>query len=548
MASLTIIAVPLLLSLFLYKYILYPLFFSPLSKIPNAHYSASLLPLWIRSKRQTGTGVRALLTLHEKHGPVLRVAPNEISVNSPDALRTVYTGGFEKHRWYMDAFSTYGTQPMVAMLEHKPHSIQKRMVSNVYSKSYLQSSQDLQILSDRLIFNRFLPIMQQVEERAGGKLDVLDFMQGVGMDLTSAYLFGLSNGTDFINDADYRHHWLQEYATFKFQLPQERADGEVERWCFSMCEAAERSIQSEKKANEDPSETEPVVYGRLAKSLRDSAQYDEPGSKSAIVIAASEMLDHLIAGHETSGITLTYLMHELSQRPYLQDRLRDELLTLDPPIICPGSQDSTNENMDGDRLPSPRSIEALPLLNNILQETLRLYAAAPAQQPRITPFSADGTTIEGYANIPGGVLVSANAHSLHRNKVVFPEPEKWRPERWDVADEKREEMKRWFWAFGSGGRMCLGSNFALQSMCLLCPVFSLSSIYICFVNCFLFPPFLFFLETWADTVFLPDMKLVIAAIYSNWRTEVAEEGDMEQTDSYIAVPKCGRCVLRFVRV
>ena len=472
MASLTIIAIPVLLFLILYKYILHPLFFSPLSKIPNAHFSASLLPLWIRSKRKNGTGVRTLLALHEKHGPVVRLAPNEISVNSPDALRTVYIGGFEKHRWYLDAFVNYGTVPMVAMLEHKPHSIQKRMVSNVYSKSYLQSSQDLQTLSDRLIFEHFLPMMQQVEEHAGGELDVLDFMQGVGMDLTSAYLFGSSNGTNFMHDADYRRHWIQEYATFKFQLPQERADGEIERWSFAMCEAAERSIQSEKKPNEDPSETEPVVYGRLVKSLRDLAQDDVPGSKPAIVITASEMLDHLIAGHETSGITLTYLMYELSQRPYLQDRLRDELLTLDPPIICPSSRDNANENMDGHCLPSPHSIDALPLLNNILQETLRLYAAAPAQQPRVTPFSPNGTTIEGYANIPGGVLVSANAHSLHRNKVVFPEPEKWRPERWDVPEEKREEMKRWFWAFGSGGRMCLGSNFALQSMCFLYCLFS----------------------------------------------------------------------------
>ena len=464
MPSLTTIAVPLLLSLLLYKYILHPLFFSPLSKIPNAHFSSPLLPLWIRSKRQNSTAVGTLLALHEKHGPVVRLAPNEISVNSPDALRTIYTGGFQKHRWYVDAFTTYGTQPMVAMLEHKPHSIQKRMVSHVYSKSYLQSSQDLQTLSDRLIFDRFLPIMQRVAEHGRGELDVLSFFQAVGMDLTSAYLFGLSNGTDFMHDADYRHHWLEEYATFKVQLPQERADGEVERWCFSMCEAAERSIRSGKKANRDPSETEPVVYGRLVKSLRDSAQYDDPGSKTAIVSTASEMLDHLIAGHETSGITLTYLMYELSRRPYLQDRLRDEVLALDPPIIFPGSHDDATENTDGTHLPSPRSIDALPLLNNILRETLRLYAAAPAQQPRVTPFSPDGTTIDGYAHIPGGVLVSANAHCLHRNQAIFPEPEEWRPERWDGAGEKREEMKRWFWTFGSGGRMCVGKHFAVQGM------------------------------------------------------------------------------------
>lgn len=467
MASLTIIGVSLLLLFLLYRYVLFPIFFSPLSKIPNAHFSVPILPLWIRSKRKTGPAVRTLFALHEKHGPVVRLGPNEISINSAEALRTVYIGGFEKQRWYLDAFVNYGTPNLVSMLEHKPHSVQKRMVSNVYSKSYLQSSSDLHTVSNRLIFDRLLPILQQVAER-GGELDVLDFTQAVGMDFTSAYLFGLSIGTNFMHNVEYRHHWLEVYKTFKTQLPQDRAGGEVERWCLAMCEAAERFIHSDEKASEDPSETQPVVYARLAKSLRDSALSDDPSLKPSILTAASEMLDHLIAGHETSGITLTYLMYELSRRPDLQDRLRAELLTLHPPIVYPGDRSTdaiaTDENtVHSHRLPSPRSIDALPLLNNILQETLRLYAAAPAQQPRITPsHPPTGTTIDGYANIPGGVVVSANAHSLHRNKAVFPEPEAWRPERWDGSEGKREEMKRWFWAFGSGGRMCLGSHFALQ--------------------------------------------------------------------------------------
>lgn len=471
MASLTVIGTCLLLLLLLYRYVLYPTFISPLSKIPNAHFSSPILPLWIQSKRQNGAAVRTLLALHEKHGPVVRLGPNEISVNSADALRTVYIGGFEKHRWYIDVFVNFGTPNMVSMLERKPHSVQKRMVSNVYSKTYLQSSEDLQMVADHLIFDRFLPIMKQVEEH-GGELDVLDFQQGVGMDLTSAYLFGLSNGTDFMHNTEYRRHWLEEYKTFKLQRPQERADGEIERWCLSMCEAAEGFMHSE-KVTDDPLKTQPVVYGRLAQSLRESAQSNAPSLKPAITTAASEMLDHLIAGHETSGITLSYLMHELSQRPYLQERLRNELLTLSPPIIYPENNNDATDNGNNNRLPSSRSIDALPLLNNILQETLRLYAAAPGQQPRITPFSSsapNGTTIEGYGNIPGGVVVSANAHSLHRNKVVFPEPEKWVPERWDVGgDEKKgDEMKRWFWTFGSGGRMCLGSNFAVQGRSYFC--------------------------------------------------------------------------------
>lgn len=475
MNSITIVGFSLLVVLLLCKYVVTPVFLSPLRKIPNAHFSAPITPLWISSKRRAGTGVRAVYALHRKKGPIIRLSPDEISVCTPAALRTIYMGGFEKHTWYLDAFVNYGTPNMVSMLEHKPHSVQKRMVSNLYSKSFLHSSQDLQKASKYLIFDRFLPIIDAVAKNHL-EMNVFDFLQAVGMDFTSAYLFGLTNGTNFMHDVDYREYWLGQYKTFKSQLPKDRADCEVERCCFSMCEAAEAFLNS-KRAHEDPLATHPVVYGRLSQSLKESSQ-SKPDSKSTMMRTASEMLDHLIAGHETSGITLTYLMHELSQRSDLQSRLRNELATLSPPINYPIQ---CNESKD---LPVARSIDTLPLLDSILQETLRLYAAVPAQQPRVTPYTPQGTTLEGYNNIPGGIRVSANAYTLHRNAVVFPEPLKWLPERWMEAKEGcKEEMKKWFWAFGNGGRMCLGSNFAIQGMpssstpCLSRDTDTLSSIY-----------------------------------------------------------------------
>lgn len=458
MLSLTITGVALLALLFLYKYIIVPAFLSPLAKIPNAHFSAPVSSLWMSSKRRTGAGTRAIYALHEKHGPAVRLGPNEISVCTPAALKTIYIGGFKKARWYLDAFVNFGRTNIVSMLEHKPHSIQKRMVSNVYSKSFLQTSEDLQTVSERLMFDRFLPIMHSVADK-GFEMDILDFAQAVGMDMTSAYLFGYTNGSDFMNNIDYRRYWIKEYATFKDQLPAERFNGEVEKFCFSMCEAADNFMHSE-KAKENPLATQPVVYGRLAQSLTDASP-SKPDSKQIMVNAASEMLDHLIAGHETSGITMTYLMHEMSKQPALQDRLRNELRTLKPSMVY-SDNDPTKNDEGNQRLPSPRALDALPLLDIILQETLRLYAAAPAQQPRVTPDVPNGTTIEGYSNIPGGVRISANAYTLHRNSTVFPEPLKWIPDRW--ISNNREEMKRWFWPFGSGGRMCLGSNFAIQSM------------------------------------------------------------------------------------
>lgn len=178
-------------------------------------------------------------------------------------------------------------------------------------------------------------------------------------------------------------------------------------------------------------------------------------------MAASEVLDHLLAGHETSAITLTYLMHNMSQQPWLQSKLREELLTLSPHIQYPSRRSSEG----WDRLPTPKAIDELPLLDAILQETLRLYAAAAGPQPRVTPRVPGGTTVEGYTNIPGGVRVSSNAYSIHRIPEIFPEPDVWSPERWMTTDEKKlEQMRRCFFAFGAGGRMCLGSNFAIQGM------------------------------------------------------------------------------------
>lgn len=458
MFTITMIGISLLLLLLLYRYLVVPMLFTPLSKIPNAHFSAPISSLWISSKRRAGTGVRAVYSLHQQKGPIVRLSPGELSVCTPAALRTIYIGGFEKHRWYLDAFANYGTLNMVSMIEHKPHSVQKRMVSNLYSKSFLQNNQDLLRISHHLIFDRFLPIVDSVAKN-DAETNIFDFTQAVGMDFTSSYLFGLSNGTNFMHDIEYRHYWLAQYKAFKVQLPQERADCEVERWCFSMCEAAEAFLRSDKAQNGSMA-TQPVVYERLSQSLEGSSR-SKPDPRSLMVQTASEMLDHLIAGHETSGITLTYLTHELSQRSDLQSRLRNELLTLNPQIAYPPLGDE-NKN-----LPSARSIDALPLLDSILQETLRLYAAAPAQQPRMTPYTPQGTTLEGYENIPGGIRVSANAYTLHRNATVFPEPLKWIPERWmDAKDGCKEEMKRWFWAFSSGGRMCLGSNFAIQGISL----------------------------------------------------------------------------------
>lgn len=369
---------------------------------------------------------------------------------------------------------------MVSMGSFKQHSERKRMVSNVYSKTYIQTAEAIKKVSAVTILDKLLPLVHS-SAIAGTPVEVLELLTATTMDFSSAYIFGLNKGTNFLGDPQYRKHWLQLYLCRKpysfwlNELPTlsrflrkfginvfphsiDHAIHETETWCLEMCQAAAEASQSQTQAP-DPSTTEAIVYNQLASRIAKSPFPADDQTK----VVASEMLDQLIAGAETSAVTLTYLMHELSSRPTLQAELRAELLTLSPPIAFP--LPPHHQNSETPRLPLSRTLDGLPLLDALITETLRLHDVNPGPQPRITP--AGTSTIGGYADIPAGVRVSANAYTLHRNAGAFPSPGTWDPYRWIRAGEEEErEMRRWWWAFSSGGKMCVGLHLALHGMYL----------------------------------------------------------------------------------
>ena len=354
------------------------------------------------------------------------------------------------------------------------------MISNVYSKSYLQSSPEVHEISKIMVFDRLLPLLDDAAIKRE-PLDVLELNFSSTMDFIIAFIFGLQNGTNFIQNKGERQEWLGVYQSrrpFRFWagelpgvvaffkklginiVPQwvDAASKKLEDWTMSKCEAAATSTDDSATSQSSSSPwTEPVVYNQLTKSLQASTG-QKPWLHPLPTSTATELHDHLAAGHETSGITLTYLFHELSLHPHLQAQLRSELLQLSPSL-------RTNEAAHG--IPSPRILDALPLLHACLIETLRIHAAIPGPQPRITPHPP--IPLANIPPLPPGVRVSAQAHTLHRNAAVFPEPESWNPNRWLHASEaQKSEMGRWFWAFGSGGRMCVGSHFAMQGRLHYC--------------------------------------------------------------------------------
>ena len=291
------------------------------------------------------------------------------------------------------------------------------------------------------------------------------------------------------------------------------ATSEIEDWTLGKCGAARESIANP-SSRTAAQKSDPTVYDHLSTALRTfqlKPSTPDPRPSSPDLQTASELLDHLAAGHETSGIALTYLMHELSLHPEIQDQLRSELLSLSPPLLFHPSEmlsqvQNPHIHANNDPLPSARAIDSLPLLHAILMETLRLHAPIPGPQPRITP--SPPASIAHSPPLPPGVRISSQAYTLHRNSSVFPSPLTWNPNRWiDASEAQKAEMGRWFWAFGSGGRMCVGSNFAMQ-----------------------------------------EMKLIVTAMYSNFRTRVVDDGGIEQIDAYTAAPKAKKLVLAFDRL
>jgi cytochrome P450 len=155
---------------------------------------------------------------------------------------------------------------------------------------------------------------------------------------------------------------------------------------------------------------------------------------------ASECADHFLAGIDTTSDTLMFLIWALSLpvNSQFQERLRNELLQL--------PAESLNEH----GFPRSDASDGCTFLNAVIKESLRLYAPLPSTEPR----SMDSdSVVDGYS-IPANTVVGMAPWTLHRNAEIFQDPLQFNPDRWLGPDAA--ELNRWFWAFSSGGRMCIG--------------------------------------------------------------------------------------------
>lgn len=136
-------AAALLLPLLLYT--LYQRYLHPLASIPGP-LPASLSRLWLTRLSWLGGTHDVMVRLHAHHGKLLRIAPNELSVADPTAIKKIYGHGtkFRKSEWY-SVWQGHRKFDLFPERDEKVHGRQRGLISRPYS---LEALRDLEVYVD----------------------------------------------------------------------------------------------------------------------------------------------------------------------------------------------------------------------------------------------------------------------------------------------------------------------------------------------------------------------------------------------------------------
>lgn len=151
-----------------------------------------------------------------------------------------------------------------------------------------------------------------------------------------------------------------------------------------------------------------------------------------------EVLTLFAAGHETTAQALTWGFYLLSQHPEEEARFHQELDTV---LGC--------------RLPGFQDMQTLERTRMIFDETVRLFPPAFS----VSRMASQADRLGGELHVPKGAIVSASPYITHRNPKLWPDPERFDPERF-ADHEVHERHKHAYFPFGAGQRICIGSGFA----------------------------------------------------------------------------------------
>ncbi|KAL8923515.1 MAG: hypothetical protein Q9172_003088 [Xanthocarpia lactea] len=413
------------------------LYFHPLSNFPgpriaalsNIHYSLSYLG---------GRQPYDVLKLHDTYGPIVRVAPNEVSFSSAQSWKDIY-GQRKGHAIFVkSAFydgGNFANQAHSVVSEREPakHAEMRKYLSNAFSDRSLKEQEYLV----SCIVDKFV---SEIGKRGSSP-------KGVNMTLwfnlmTFDVIGKLAFGRDFGGlDSGTEHEWI---STVLKSMGQSSLADTLTRfpllarllmrlhpnWLKALAEGSARHESYtldliEKRVHEQTSR----------KDFMSHLLQDQAVKQLSIVQLAAHGSDFVIAGSETTATTLTVAMYFLSRYPSVLKNLQTEVRTAF----------TKYEQIDG------ASTANLKYLHAVCLEALRVFPPLPLALPRVVP--SGGDSVDG-CFVPEGTIVATNPFAASMSASNFHAPWKFDPGRW--LDTNKADVLEASQPFSIGTRACLG--------------------------------------------------------------------------------------------
>jgi len=387
----------------------------PSPPLPRAAQTA----IWSRQAR------RLLYVCQDRYGDMfaLRIAYEGtwVMLADPAAIKQVFTGDpkiFHAGEGNQILAPILGKNS-VLVLDEKPHMSQRKLLLPPFHGTRMQGyEQTMREIAEREI----------ADWPTGTPYRLRPRMQAMTLEIILQTVFGVRGGERMGELRAALRDFLDLTTDPKVLLPvlmigpnRIRKFGPFRRRVDRVDELIYREI-AERRAAGDVEERDDVL------SMLVAARHED-GSPMRDEEMRDELLTLLVAGHETTATSLSWAIERLSRNPDKLERLRAEVLE--------GREE---------------------YLTATIQETLRLRPVISIVLRKLT----EGVEIGGY-ELPAGISVAPCVYLVHRNPEVYPEPQRFLPERFL---DNPPGTYTWI-PFGGGVRRCLGASFAQFEMAVV---------------------------------------------------------------------------------
>lgn len=426
---------------------------NPTNQNPNRKLQGPKEPIWYQTIWGVVQPLSYLDSIQKRYGdicltPPFAGLPAQVVISNPQALQEIFTADASL---FESGSGSQMMQPLVGdnslLLMDGTHHLQQRKLlmppfHGERMKAYGQT---------------ICEITQKVTEKitVGQKIIVRPLMQQISLNVILRTIFGIKEGKRYQQIENALIATLKMFdnplnSAFLFFKPLQRNLGILTPWGNFLKqrelldkllyqEIRERRAQIEYIKQEDKTQEYKTQehIGEDILSLLISAR-DENGQGMTDLELRDELMTMLFAGHETTANALTWALYWIHYLPEVKEKLLRELSSIDI------------DNADA------MEIMGLPYLNAVCSETLRIYPIVFFTLVRILQAPMQ---LMGY-DLPAGMVLSPCIYLTHHNPKIYPEPKKFRPERF----LERKFSPYEYLPFGGGNRRCLGSAFAMFEM------------------------------------------------------------------------------------